>query len=1819
MRKRNLKKKIAFLLALSMVYSFPQAISAEAVLSSIGEFQLNSAAVLSKDGNPDTLPENLTDMTENNAVSLQAEDSTSFSNIEEFQLNSVDVPFEDSNPYTLPENLTDMTENNAVSLQSEESVASSTDTGKIEVIINEGMVFENSIDFEVTLQSGEDTQQSTLTLSRETRENGTNKAEFEYLANGEYVLEVSAPGFAVYRQVITVNKDLYAVNLTVGFYHNGYTYAEDTLHPGVVMIGDINQDGVVDDADKDILIDAIDNGGLSTEYYTDLNYDGKTNLMDLVFLSNSYNEEDKDIMAQIEEFVSPANVTAELEDGTTIEAGSLEDLLQHESPVTLSPADPDAPISEENPVVVGFEFAEDEEKELPVMDALIMQSGSTPVSSAKISLTYIEDGEEKTVEVEAIEDVDFLLEESKIVAKIDQNGNISIDLKGQVAVKKVTLAITGLQQKQLADGNEAPNLAEISKVEFVNGMEKRIPEAATDSPEGLTAKAGSEKFDLTWDPCINVTGYEVQIKQDDKVIQTLDTTSTSIQVSGDDIKNFITYTVSVQSVNGNWRSGYCDPIEVTPKATKRPDKPDNVKATGTYRGIKVSWAKMDDTQSFTVFYKLRDSDEEYTAIPDITGTSYTIDGLEDLTEYEVYVIGVNELGESPESLHTAASTTNLDLAEMPRYNLINRDENGVPGSAHIVSVTRNGGEMIDSTLDAAEEADNTAWGAVDGDPASYYSKSTWDDGGFNGIGNNGLTYTFDQEYTLDTIGILTVNTDISYTNVRCWDAEGNLVYELNDGYGNLSSSKTDADGKQYYMLKLPKAVTASKIQICLARYLTSPITISETYFYHYDTLMDEVMNLYVDDLHTVLKDNVTQKTVDALREKINTPDEFGEENPNAEALLRELETAETILNAKFISNAVEIHTCITTKDIEVNRGFSGLNAWQPLGVSIGTGEEVTIYVGSNQKKTGDSTNLRLIVTQYHSESGNVVLEGANLKVGANTFKLSKGSGVGAENGGALYIQYQGASDTSERFSVRVTGGSEVPFLDLYQVTDEEERMEKAVAYINKLDEYVPKIEELHNAVHKGSENKNIDYDYDSQNCILGASDIMMDTMMYSLPAQQLLAGMGSGTAEKRAETLLKSVDAMEDMMYLFYQHKGLNADAPTQLNRVPKAHLNIRYQRMFSGAFMYASGNHIGIEWGSAPSMVNCTGVTFDENGQYVSGNYFGWGIAHEIGHDINQGSYAVAEITNNYFSQLAQAQDKNEGMRFQYQNIYDKVTSGTKGDCSNIATQLGMYWQLHLAYDKGLNFKTYSDYEEQLANIFYARVDTYSRDTSAAPAPADIALTLGSDSDQNLMRLACAAAEKNVLEFFERWGKQPDPTTVAYAEQFDKETRAIMYANDDSRVYALNGKGSILGTEGKVSAIENVSVTAGTGMKANEVKLAFTSTDIPEADILGYEIIRCTISGGKIQRTPVGFATGSDFTDTVTTLNNRVVFYEVTLIDQYLNRSAVFVTDHVKIMHDGSMDKTNWTITTTGLTAEAITHDATDDMPCDTTKEDPAELAIDHDTTTAYEPQVDADQAEIILDFNQTLTAAGLKYTAGDGESIGDYKIYVLQDEVETTEETEEETDGWVLVAEGTFDGSGTVYFANADSKYVSTYDTTSVKIVLPEQTGKTVSIAELDVLGVTGDNVDFRTTEGDSETATTLIGTLSADYKYGTESTDVIPEGSLVFTGSYKGNPAYNVVILYDENGEIVGSTDEEGTLTSQQIILADVPDGEDITEVSNGTWIYWIEPEYLENMENPEKVRVELYRVNDALTNEGQRLVSDSLFEEMPAELPGITFGK
>lgn len=1686
-----------------------------------------------------------------------------------------------------------------ISLASEEGEEEADmDKGQIDVYIAQTLEWEKPVTFTVTL-SGQGVQsgKKEITLPSEGVREVQDGVTFDHLVQGLYELKVSAPGFADYRQQIQVEGWTYKVNLATGFYSsNDYVYALGEKHPGVLLIGDVTGDGVITEEDETLLVNLIDTGEEAKDHpLADLNRDGRLDLTDLDYFAQGY-KVTQDTVSWLEEHV-PSSMISQSTGDKTLVKGSLASLSRGEGAVTLTRED-GAEISENTPVTMEFDITKGET--FRTGGIVIDSKEGNPIHTASIDITYTEEVEgedgsliktDHTITVPVTpKGIEPLLVASEVTVTQDGYGKIIINLGSQVAVKKVTIKITGMEKNN--------NLAEIAKVEFVNDMEKRIPDPQRDIPEGLTSQAGNKKFTLTWNPCVNVTSYEVQIENEDKEQEVIAAKGNSLSVSSfkqEKLVNGKEYKVRVQSVNGAWRSGYSEPIVVVPKVDKVPDAPDYVQAVGRYRAIDVSWKKMEDTDSFNVYYR-ETGTKEYTKAEGITASSYTIPDLKDRTGYEVYVTGVNDLGESKPSLISKAETTDQNPAKMPRYKLINVSEEGKV-SEHIVSAVIRTGEMLDSPLDTGA---GTAWGTVDNSAASHYVFNTWDGGGFNTLTmNHGFIYEFDQAYELDRIALQEVtpqSPNYGYVQVRYWDEGGSVHMLPRMGI----QRKVDSENRPYYLIKLPEPIKAKKLQFGLARYVASgTISVSEVYFYHYDSIERDIMALYEDDLHTVLRSDVDQAAIDALRKRINTPDPVSKEyHPDKEYLERELKTAEDILNSKQLTETVGIYNTITTRD--VGRGFGGLNSWQPLGVTAAAGEEITVYVGHNTKKTGDTTNLQLVSTQYHSEASAMFKVVATLKIGRNDITIPKLWSVDAESGGALYVQYTGNS-ANDRYAVRVNGGVEVPRLDLYQVSDANTRLARAEEYITKLDAYVGSIQAKHDEVHKNSKLSSVQYEYRAPDCILGASDIMLDTMMLSLPAQQILAGTGDGSTQARAQKLVTSMDAMEGMMGLFYQHKGLNNNAPDAKDKIPVNHLNIRYQRMFAGAFMYASGNHIGIEWGSAPGMMGGIPVVSDESGKYKSGQYYGWGIAHEIGHCINQGTYAVAEITNNYFAVLAQARDDNQTVRFSYNKVFEKVTSGTKGRASNVFTQLGMYWQLHLAYDNGFNYKTYADYKTQLGSLFFARVDTYARTPAKAPAPGGVALTLTGDKDQDLMRLACGAAGKNILDFFIRWGMTPNQDTEIYAKQFPVETRAIYYVDDNSRVYRLGGGGSSLGTSGTAEAVGDGTTAVINASAANQVDITLSSKNINAADVQGYEIVRCTTSNGNVEKEVVGFATGSQFTDVITTMNNRVVTYEVTLIDKYLNRSAVKTLPSLKIKHQGEIDKTHWTVSTKDMTATNVAGagQGNDDDPCGPVAEAPIMKAVDNKSDTVYTGTAGVN-AEVLMEFNKPVTVAGLKYTVNSGNPIKDYSIYVKN-----------EADGtWTEAAAGTFGATGTVYFAKEGTKNnIALYQTTAMKLAIKNQKGTEIAITELDVFGVTGDDVEFRNTQGGAA----AIGRLANDYKYGQKDADVIPKGSIVFTGTYKGNSAYNVVLLYDQAGNIVGGKGTDGSLNAEQVVFTPKQETGPIQDTYDGTWIYWLPGNA--DLSSLKQVRAELYRVDNALTLEGQRLVSDTVFVTMPESLPNI----
>lgn len=1554
--------------------------------------------------------------------------------------------------------------------------------------------------YEVALADSDGVQVGAQQLNLSLEGDSWSVARFDGLADGSYTLSVRAPGIAPYSQKIDVKGDSSAVELYVG------DLAADPQAPariGVLVPGDVNGDGTVDDADASAIIDDIEAGAASPA--CDANGDGTVSLADLETAVSSFDR--VAVEATVARSLPPAAVEAAPGEGTEVASGSLDEVVGADAkPVSLRASEA---ISDEHPVEVSFDLAKDSEQ-APQLGGMVINvppSGDHAPEAGRL-LVELTDGTVREIGISRAEARAAFFRSSAPTAVIDENGTVVVDFGGQIAVKKVTLVITKTQG--------GTNLAEVSKVEFLNNMEERIPEPELNIPGELSAVAGSKQFSVSWKPETNVTGYELSISANGRE-EVKRTTGTSLSVTQFDeqkIKNGTVFTLKVRSTNGAWRSDWPGSVQVTPKAEKVPDAPEGLSLKGTYRGFSASWKNMEDTDSYNLLYREKDDENgAYTEVRGLTKASCTVDGLKDGTEYQVRVVGVNEIGESSPSVPGIVATANVNPAQLPAYRLVNTKDADGDYLNHIVSATYSAHDgkasMVDSPLDDASGVARSAYGLFDDDYTSYLHVKDWDYGGHYPAFNKGVEVTFDQPQTLGMVSFADVQDGVPYGRVSVSYVDDAGAWQTVQANVQM---RTGENGRKYVLAKLPQPVTSSKVRIGMGHSWSSGnVVVAEMRFHAYDSLENDIMALYADDLHLELKDDVTSAAVDELQQRLDTPDPAsGEFNPYRVELQVELDNARKLLATQGLEGTVRVHNGISSARDNRSLGISGLNAWQPLGAVVAEGDQIVVYAGAKGAVTGKEAPLRLVVSQQHPESSNVSKTIATLKVGRNEITIPSLSSLDVEHGGQLYVEYTGDNDAAD-WGVRVSGAQAVPVLDLYQVDDPAERLARTTAYVQALEAYVPALEESHDKLHGADGSAAVRYGYDPKNCILNATDVMLDQMMYSVPAQQMLAGAGSGTADERAARLLASFDAMDQMMELFYQHKGLagSFDAGTDAavvksNLLPSQHLNIRYTRMFAGAFMYAAGNHIGIEWDSVPGLGKGSPVVVDGDGEKASGSYFGWGIAHEIGHNINQAQYAYPEVTNNYFAQLSQTDGTSASARFSYDEVYDRVTSGDEGRTGSVFTQLAMYWQLRLAYDAGGAYQLYDTYQQAFDNRFFARVDSYARAPKTAPAPEGTELVLGGGEKQNIIRLASAAAERDLTDFFQRWGFTADEATKAYVSQFPAETRALSYANDDARAYARSHEeaGAVLDKDVAQAAAE---------ANGSEVALSLGADASAGDSVLGYEIARLTTVDGAQQRQVVGFAQAAadgtaSYVDNASSLGNRVVSYEVTVVDKFLNRSKALVLDPIKLTGNGLQDKSGWTVSTNMSSAQDSVPPATDDDPDAPAPKPASELMVDGKADTVYTGASDGEDPVITLDMGKPTEVTSLRYTLGagaEGSAIGDYRI-----------ETSLDGENYTLIKEGALsldkDGRASLYFDNGKDPWICTYDARYLRITAVGQAGRQLSVAELDVFGPSGDDVFFLDANGGA------AGILKSDFVYqkADENLDkqFIPKGSLVFTGSYK-----------------------------------------------------------------------------------------------------------
>jgi len=1565
---------------------------------------------------------------------------------------------------------------------------------------------------------------------------------------GKYTLKITAEGYADYTQEVTIKKGLTArVELNNSKRKNELQSNSGNKQHGVIAIGDVNDDGIVDDKDAEVIIEAIERDSSETKY--DLNNDGVVDIADLTYITLNYGS---NVTAEPLNIISSENIRTETDSDTVIKYGSLDDLTEDiENYVQFSSANEET-ISSENPVELLLEINRPSQTEKQMVNGIVIkppkgsknliESGIVTVEDEEGNIYSFNIGEEGALELAGADINRMAARSPEDRVTIESDGTVVINIGTQIAIKKITVKITGANT----------NLVDIAKVEFVNNMEDRIPEPELNIPENIVLKqlsAGENpSFSVEWEPQVNITGYEVQISSSGKeIIQSVKSNSITVTSIGDGkIVSYEPYTVRVRSTNGNWKSPYSESAVIMLKPDSAPPAPEYVSAEGQVESVKVLWRKMRDTRNYSLFYREKGT-EKYSEIKNITATSYVIGNLKPNITYEVYVVGYNEFGASPASqLYQAVTTEGVDV-KMPEYKLINTSNGAGQTTAHIINEENPAGAVLNGDTFAV----------TDDNQATYTLVNDWDTGVVYGNYSNPII-TLDQKYTIDTIRFSPSSSQqYVYTGVKIRYRAENGEWSKTD---NCSiSQKTDENGNIYYTATANEPITSDTFQLCITTGYNRMVTISEIKFYYYDDLANKVNALYEDSMHLQLKSDVTQININELKSQLDIPDSVsGELHPDYDSLKKELDYAEELLKTGALTDVVSVDTNITpSADTHTDFAMS-LSNFQPLGTVAKAGDEIIVYVGSSGEKDGTKTNLNLIATQNHGEAAKWQHDMGRLKVGRNVVTIPDiASSAVSENGGSLYVAWNGNAGGRE-YSVRVSGGESIPVLNVAGKAGTQ-RTEAIQAYVAELEKHVSELRQKHNSNHTEKEYRN--------DCILNYTEIVMDNMMYSVPAAQVLAGLNGGGAQ----TLETAITAMEQQVDLFYQHKGYskNVDSGSK-NKYPSQRLNIRYHTMFTGAFMYAGGKHIGIEYESIPGLFSISPITSDDNGKKIDGKLSGWGIAHEIGHVINSGSYAVAEVTNNYFSMLA-----TQTQRTDYENVYKEVTKGSVGQSSNVFTTLCMYWQLHMFYDNYYDYKMFDDNVEQLKNLFYARVDSYVRNPASAPNKG-VALTLSGGNSDNFIRLACAAAAKNLLPFFEAWGLSYNDETKKYAEQFETEEHKIQYFNNDARKYRLDG-GAAMSTGTKVMA-EITNPHENNVINDNEVTLSLGNNSGDKNSMLGYEIIR----NGK----PVAFvlADENEYTDIITTGNNMVYEYQVIGYDKLLNKTEATVLEPVKIKHKGDIARDGWTIETNMKSDadEVITADGESGY-CEDTYISAVSNIIGKGEGSSYSGKADSGNAEVVIDFGNTEQITALRY---NGDAAG-FTVYVSEDK-----------ENWTEVKKGTFAGGKdeTVYFDQpngAAEGYMYIYNADFVKVVFNTSA---ISINDFNILGPTSDNVELLNSG---------IGTLKSDFIYEKSTGASIPAGSVVFTGVYKGNPAYNVVKLLDENGNIINGS---------QIVMADDPENGQLGNVSEGIWIYWIEPEDISDG-IPQRVSAELYRVDNAVTLENERLVSNTLTVAVPVSLPEI----
>lgn len=755
-------------------------------------------------------------------------------------------------------------------------------------------------------------------------------------------------------------------------------------------------------------------------------------------------------------------------------------------------------------------------------------------------------------------------------------------------------------------------------------------------------------------------------------------------------------------------------------------------------------------------------------------------------------------------------------------------------------VTNNGGEITGNELDKAFDRNfSTSFKSKQDNNVNYIEN---DETKSNFI--NTITITFSKKVTLDRI---IYGTEKGIT--RGYPTQLNLYYK-NDGEFVLLKNfttqsttsfvlfefdKTEMSEFKFEYVEVEKAhkYQATAREILLLQPESKDYDIYQNLFTDYaETKLNSKINSYskICEFENSLKNNIN---FSSQNEKIERAKSVAKKEIVFD---QDFELSTKDKSQKQIKRYGDIASYCRNN---LQMASFGTNR-QSTGIWALAGDTVTVYVTAKDGDPLPKIRFSQHIGHWRSWLGGEL----SLSLGKNTFVVPNfyhdDYTQDAILGGPIYIcNPYTTSEQSADVKVYIEGGKNYPVLTK-DVSDKE--------FLVQLNSYVEKV-------------NNDNY--------IDIAEIVTDHTILTLQVTEIAKLYANYSPQKAIENWNKYMDQL-------LEFGGITQDKNNPYFDEKNLHINcnIRVVQPWSGGWMYAAGEHIGIRTTAQTSAIYGSGL--------------GWGITHEIGHSLDNPNRTVSETSNNMYSKFNETAIEQSNTRGEFSKTLATLSNDLKYNKNSyfLTTKYNyLVWWYIEAWQNG--------YWGKLENCYRGINPTLNSFLSNNPDAKDKLASLTPTELQVFYSSMVTGVDLSY--YFERWGYtiKNDETDPVFARTSETDTFNQLMTSaiqqgfvDNSKEYKLwyqdcyqyhsTNKTPSYSAQTQVS-IKNVAKTS-TGYS-----ILIDSQDCDNH--LGYEIwVGDDDNGYNV----IGFCYDSCFVDSSSYADGYTPKYKVVAVDNTFSNSSM-------------------------------------------------------------------------------------------------------------------------------------------------------------------------------------------------------------------------------------------------------------------------------------------------------------------------------------------